>query len=72
MIDNDIEFYPLSTIKKKGIDVIIKSILNDNPLFVVLNLAVFDKQFAPSIVKNKDYDVEGLKYSDFEKITKQL
>ena len=82
----NIECYTLSYIKKKGIEIILNKILQENEnnkIMAYFNLEVFHKKIAPSVHRrNFDHDVidnnsdkninNGLEYEYLEEITKLL
>ena len=82
----NIEYYTLSYIKKKGIEIILNKIIQENEnnkIMAYFNLEVFHKKIAPSVHRrNFEHDVidnnsdkninNGLEYEYLEEITKLL
>ena len=83
-LDNlNIEYYTLSTIKKKGLNMIIDKILeenNNNKILSIFNLEVFNKKITPSVNRrNFNYELlaadnekninNGLSYENLEEVS---
>ena len=82
----NIEYYTLSYIKKKGVEIILNKILQENinnKIMAYFNLEVFHKKIAPSVYRrNFECDIidnnidkninNGLEYEHLEEITKLL